>query len=69
MGELLGHHRLHTGEGVRGRLGGRHRPKGRYKIVAPNKQGADTVIDFGNGARMTLQNVNLSSLDPGWIVG
>lgn len=31
--------------------------------------GADTVIDMGNGDEMVLQNVQMSSLPPGWIYG
>ena len=31
--------------------------------------GADTVIDLGNGDRMILANVQLSTLPPGWIFG
>ncbi len=33
------------------------------------QQGADTVIDMGNGDQMILVGVQLSTLTPGWIFG
>jgi hypothetical protein len=33
------------------------------------QQGADTVIDFGNGDQMVLQGVQMGGLPDGWIFG